>query len=139
MTWGDTIRVKYHECDMQNVVFNANYWVYADDLVAQWMRHAISAEIGAATPPANVFADMFDFMLKRAEGTWHKGAAYGDLIEATCGVSRWGNTSFDVAIAMKVKGEPCFDATITYVSVTPGSHVPCPVPETVRRALDRTL
>lgn len=143
MTWTEEIRVKYHECDMQHVVFNANYWVYADDLVAQWMRHAVAAESGqraadgAAT--SNVFADLFDFMLKRAEGTWHKGAAYGDVIAASCGVTRWGNTSFDVSIAMTVGGEPCFDAIITYVSVTPGTHTPCPVPDIMKRALERSL
>lgn len=139
MSWRDTIRVKYHECDMQNVVFNANYWVYADDLVAQWMRHAIAVEAGNTAPTSNVFGDMFDFMLKKAEGTWHKGAAYGDEIEAGCAISRWGNTSFDVAISMQVSGEKCFDATITYVSVTPKTHTPCPVPEIVRRALERTI
>lgn len=139
MGWSESIRVKYHECDMQHVVFNANYWVYADDLVAQWMRHAIAAGTGSGTPATNVFAEMFDFMLKKAEGTWHKGAAYGDTIEASCRVARWGNTSFDVAIAMSVGGEPCFDATITYVSVTPGTHTPCPVPDAVRAALDRPL
>jgi len=137
MTWRDTIRVKYHECDMQNVVFNANYWVYADDLVAQWMRHAIASANGSDSPAGNVFANEFDFMLKRAEGTWHKGATYGDTIDAQCGISRWGNSSFDVSISLSVGGEPCFDAVITYVSVTPGTHSPCPVPDKIKVALDR--
>ena len=139
MSFRDVIRVKYHECDMQNVVFNANYWVYADDLVAQWMRHAVAAENGSSTPVGNVFADQFDFMLKKAEGTWHKGAAYGDMIDARCGIARWGNTSFDVSVALSVAGDPCFDAVITYVSVTPGTHTPCPVPAMIRTALERRL
>ena len=124
--WG-TIRVKYHECDMQRVVFNANYWVYADDVVAEWMRALLGA--------GDLAASGFDFMLKTATGTWHKGATYGDTIRAVPSVTRWGNTSFDVAVAMTVDGAPCFDAVITYVSVTPGTHTPCPVPEKVRSAL----
>ncbi|MBM3718772.1 MAG: hypothetical protein FJW53_07365 [Actinobacteria bacterium] len=136
MSWRDTIRVKYHECDMQSVVFNANYWVYVDDLVAQWMRHAIGVANGPGASTDNVFANEFDFMLKKAEGTWHKGATYGDTIEARCGVSRWGKTSFDVAISLSVRGEPCFDAVITYVSVTPRTHSPCPVPDKIKMALD---
>ncbi len=135
MSHVETIRVKYHECDMQRVVFNANYWVYADDAVAQWMRAAMGADDPASAQ--SLFGGTFDFMLKKAEGTWHKGAAYGDVIEARCSVSRWGNTSFDVSVSMTVDGEPCFDAAITYVSVVPGEHVPCPVPDHVRDALSR--
>ena len=36
MTFVQDFRVRYNECDMQNVVFNANYWIYADDAVAQF-------------------------------------------------------------------------------------------------------
>jgi acyl-CoA thioesterase FadM len=52
-------------------------------------------------------------------------------------VSRWGNTSFDVVVAMTVGGEPVFDCTITYVSTTPGAPKPVPVPPFVRSALER--
>jgi acyl-CoA thioesterase FadM len=79
----------------------------------------------------------FDFMLKTATGTWHKGATYGDIIHAACSVSRWGNTSFDVDVAMTVNEEPVFDCRITYVSTTPGAPTPVAVPEMVKRALSR--
>lgn len=131
----ERIRVRYNECDMQNVVFNANYWMYADDVVAQFVRHGIAAETGTA--PGDVdFANVgFDFMLKTASGTWHKGATYGDVIDATCSVTRWGNTSFDVAVTMSVEGAAVFDCTITYVSTTPGAPTPVAVPDVIRRAL----
>ena len=133
----ERIRVRYHECDMQNVVFNANYWMYADDAVAQWMHHAFATELGV-DPASLSFGDTgFDFMLKTASGTWHRPARYGDVIEAPCEVVRWGNTSFDVRVDMRVAGETVFDAVITYVSTTPGAAVPTPVPEMVRRALSR--
>lgn len=137
MKYVESTRVRYHECDMQHVVFNANYWTYADDSVAQWIRAAIAAETGAE-PSAVDLADVgFDFMLKSATGTWHAPARYGDTIDAECSVSRWGNTSFDVLVAMSVRGAPVFDCTITYVSTTPGAPTPTPVPATVRRALAR--
>jgi acyl-CoA thioester hydrolase len=124
---------------MQNVVFNANYWMYADDAVAQFVRHAIAAETGNEPDLVN-FSDVgFDFMLKTAQGTWHKGATYGDIITARCAVSRWGNTSFDVTVHMLVDEEPVFDCIITYVSTTPGAPKPVEVPEMIRRALDRSL
>jgi acyl-CoA thioester hydrolase len=139
MPYTEVIRVRYNECDMQNVVFNANYWMYADDAVAQFVRHAIAVETGVTSDSVN-FADVgFDFMLKTAQGTWHKGATYGDIIHATCAVSRWGRTSFDVAVQMSVREEPVFDCVITYVSTTPGAPKPVEVPDMIRRALDRSF
>jgi acyl-CoA thioester hydrolase len=124
---------------MQHVVFNANYWMYADDSVAQWIRAAIGAETGVEADAVDLAATGFDFMLKTATGTWHAPARYGDVIDAECSVSRWGNTSFDVLVSMSVAGNPVFDCSITYVSTTPGAPTPVPVPAHVRAALDRSF
>ncbi|MFM7093508.1 MAG: acyl-CoA thioesterase, partial [Actinomycetota bacterium] len=32
------IRIRYGECDMQKVVFNAHYLAYCDDAADCWMR-----------------------------------------------------------------------------------------------------
>jgi acyl-CoA thioester hydrolase len=136
MTFVERIRVRYNECDMQNVVFNANYFMYADDAVAQWMRQSVNAMNGGNLEDHVSWADIgFDFMLKTTTATWHKGATYGDTIDARCEATRWGNTSFDVSVSMTVKDQPIFDCTITYVSVTPGTHTPAPVPDTLKKAL----
>jgi len=137
MTYIETIRVRYNECDMQNVVFNANYWVYADDSVAQFVRNALALETNTDVNSVDLVATGFDFMLKTAQGTWHKGATYGDIIEAACSVTRWGTTSFDVSVSMTVRGEMVFDCVITYVSTTPGAPQPVPVPDHVKKALSR--
>lgn len=137
MSYTEHIRVRYNECDMQNVVFNANYWMYADDAVAQFVRYALAADLGVNGDSVNLLDVGFDFMLKTATGTWHRGAAYGDIIDAACSVVRWGNTSFDIEVSMSVKGEPVFDCTITYVSTTPGAPQPVAVPAAVKAALSR--
>jgi acyl-CoA thioester hydrolase len=135
MTFVQEFRVRYNECDMQNVVFNANYWVYADDAVAQFIRTGIAQEQQTSIESVDLVAIGFDFMLKTATGTWHKGAQYTDIIAAACSVTRWGNTSFDVTVDMTVAGEQVFDCVITYVSVTPGAPQPTPIPNVVKRAL----
>lgn len=135
MTFVQDFRVRYNECDMQNVVFNANYWIYADDAVAQFVRQGLADELGKDISDVDLIAVGFDFMLKTATGTWHKGALYTEVINAACSVSRWGNTSFDVTIDMTVQGEQVFNCVITYVSVTPGAPQPTTVPDVVRRAL----
>ena len=35
------VRIRYGECDMQKVVFNANYLAYIDDATDTWMRTAL--------------------------------------------------------------------------------------------------
>ncbi len=135
MTFVQEFRVRYNECDMQNVVFNANYFIYADDAVAQFVRQGLADELGKDIADVDLIEVGFDFMLKTTTATWHKGAKYTDIIHAACSVSRWGNTSFDVAVDMTVNGEQVFDCVITYVSVTPGAPQPVQVPDVVKRAL----
>jgi acyl-CoA thioester hydrolase len=135
MTFVQEFRVRYNECDMQNVVFNANYFIYADDAVAQFVRQGLADELGKDISAIDLIEVGFDFMLKTTTATWHKGAKYTDIIHAACSVSRWGNTSFDVAVDMTVNGEQVFDCVITYVSVTPGAPQPVQVPDVVKRAL----
>ena len=135
MTFVQEFRVRYNECDMQNVVFNANYFIYADDAVAQFVRQGLANELGKDISAIDLIEVGFDFMLKTTTATWHKGAKYTDIIHAACSVSRWGNTSFDVAVDMTVNGEQVFDCVITYVSVTPGAPQPVQVPDVVKRAL----
>ena len=136
MSYVERIRVRYNECDMQDVVFNANYFMYADDAVAQWMRHSVNVMNGSDPNDLVSWADIgFDFMLKTTTATWHKSATYGDTIDARCEAIRWGNTSFDVSVSMSVKDALIFDCIITYVSVTPGTHTPAPVPDSLKSAL----
>ena len=120
---------------MQNVVFNANYFIYADDAVAQFVRQGLADELGKDISAIDLIEVGFDFMLKTTTATWHKGAKYTDIIHAACSVSRWGNTSFDVTVDMTVNGDQVFDCVITYVSVTPGAPQPVQVPDVVKRAL----
>lgn len=133
------IVVRYGECDMQRVVFNANYFAYCDDTVDSWMRSALARELASAGTATDLHALGFDFMLKTATMTWHSPVRFGDTVLMEARVSRWGRSSFDVAIAGRID-DPTddsvrFDATITYVSVDPATQRPATVPEFVRSAL----
>jgi acyl-CoA thioester hydrolase len=139
MTYVHSIRIRYGECDMQKVVFNANYWVYCDDAIDQWIRKALALEMGVEAGLVEITEIDFDFMLKTASGTWHSAVVFGDTADLHCSVSRWGNTSFDVKIDMRVGGESRFEAVITYVSVGVKSRASSPVPDVVRRALTRVI
>lgn len=121
------LRVRYHEVDMQRIVFNAHYLSYVDEACDRWFRERLGEK---------TFADNeIDFVLKKAELTWAGSATWGDTLAIDVTARRWGNTSFDVGFQGSVGEKPVFEAVITYVSVTPGTHTPTPVPEHVRAAL----
>jgi acyl-CoA thioester hydrolase len=119
------IRVRYGECDMQQVVFNANYFAYIDDAVDQWVRSALG----------DYQAYGFDFMLKKLTMEWSSPARYADELVLDVGVTRWGRSSFDVTVTGAVGERPVFTAVVVYVSTSPGSATAVPVPDAVRAAL----
>ncbi len=125
MSFEHEIRVRYGECDMQRVVFNANYFAYIDDAVDTWFR----AVLGSIEDQG------FDFMVKKATLTWHSAAVFGETLVLRPHVSRWGTTSFDVTVDAHVGERHVLSAELVYVSTTPGAPVPHPIPDKVRAAL----
>ena len=119
------VRIRYGEVDMQRVVFNAHYLAYCDDAADLWLRSL--RVIGEGSD--------WDIMVKKATITWDGGARVHDDLAIAVSVSRWGTTSFDVTFEGSVEERPVFTATVTYVSVAPGTTHPAPVPEAVRSAL----
>lgn len=112
---------------MQKHVFNAHYLSYADDACNAWFRE----ELGES-----YYDDGdLDFVVKRAELTWHGSATFDDLLVIEVAVRRWGQTSFDIGFDGSVDGQPVFGAVITYVSIAPGTMEPTPVPSKLRATL----
>ena len=120
------LRVRYGECDMQGVVFNANYLAYVDDAIDRWFAWALHSD-GSG--------DGFDCMVKKATIEWSSPATRGEVLSLAPIVVRWGTTSFDVVVDGRVGERPVFTSLLVYVSVTPGGTDPCPVPDAVRSAL----
>jgi acyl-CoA thioester hydrolase len=118
------VRVRYGEVDMQQVVFNAHYLAYCDDAADLWFR-SIGALLEGGT---------WDVMVKKATITWEGGAKVHDDLAIAVGISRWGNTSFDVRFTGTVAGAPIFTADLTYVAVRTGTTDTVPVPGDFRAA-----
>jgi acyl-CoA thioester hydrolase len=121
------IRVRYAEVDMQRHVFNAHYLTYVDVAFDALCRSAFGEDY--------LDAGAIDVVLKRADITWHGGAGFGEVLAVDVAARRWGTTSFDLGFEGSVGERPVFSAVVTYVSVTPGTTQPTPVPEAVRSAL----
>ena len=120
------VRVRYGEVDMQRVVFNAHYLAYCDDAVEHWL-----SVLGVSVIDLG-----WDFMLKKAVIEWDGAATVHDILEIAVGVTRWGNTSFDVGFTGTVEGRPVFSTTITYVGVKTGTRETMAPPPEVRALMD---
>ncbi len=121
-----SLRIRYGECDMQGVVFNAHYLAFCDDTSAAWMADTIGWT-GTDDP--------LDWMLVHAEVDWQGSATYGDTLVIDTGVARWGRTSFTVRYRGRVGHRPVFTAESVHVCVAGGSHDAIEVPQMLRDAL----
>ena len=125
MPYRHPVRIRYGECDMQKVVFNANYLAYIDDATDTWMRTALG----------EFETTGFDFMVKKVTIEWQSAARFGELLELDVEVRRWGTSSFDVGVTGRVGERSVLEAKLVYVSTVPGHATPRPVPDEVRMAL----
>ena len=120
-----TVPIRYGEVDMQGVVFNAHYLAYIDDAMDRWLR----------TLGTNFEQHGWDLMVVKAVLEWKGAATIGDDLDIALGVTRWGNTSFDVGAAGSVGERAVFVATLTYVGVKWGTKETMPAPPAVRQLL----
>ena len=127
MTHSHTVRVRYVDCDMQGVVYNAHYLTYIDDAFDCWIREydwnfekKLEVEV----------------MLKSVQIVWHSPARFGDVLKLESQVTRWGNSSFDITSSGYVTEEKKFDSTISYVCVDSTSFIPNQVPDLLKCHLE---
>ena len=126
MTHRHTVRIRYVDCDMQGVVYNAHYLTFIDDGFDLWLREI---------DPAFETALGWEVMVKRAEITWATPARFNDHLDIDATATRWGTTSLDVSYRGTVSGTDVFDATITYVTVGHDDYQPIPIPDALRAHL----
>ena len=116
------IRIRYNECDVQGIVFNANYLIYVDETLERWIAEVLGPGV-------------LDMMVKKATVEWHSSATHGEILELVPVVSRWGTTSYDLTVTGSVGDRLVFTATMVYINVIPGTRTPAPVPDHIRAAL----
>ena len=121
------VRPRYAEVDAQGVVFNAHWLTYFDDACTRFMDG-----LGFQS----VWVNEFDVMLVKAVVEWQGPAGFDDRVEITVEPVRLGNSSLDLGYTARVDGEVVCTATITYVSIKPGTHEPVSIPDALRAKLE---
>jgi acyl-CoA thioester hydrolase len=124
------IRARYAEVDGQGVVFNAHWLTYFDESCTRFMD-----ELGFRS----LWVEEFDVMLVKAVLEWKGSARFDEWIDIAVVPTRLGNSSFDLSYSASVEDRPACTATITYVSIKPGSNSSIEIPQKIREALAERL
>jgi len=125
------VRPRYAEVDMQRVVFNGHWLTYFDDATTRFYE-----SLGYDPKQTFIGQQNFDVMIVKAVLEWRGSATFDDQVSITVRPERIGNKSFDLRFAASVEDRPVCEATITYVSVVPGTHEASPIPELLRQRLE---
>ena len=122
-------RVRYHQTDMQGIVFNSRYLEIIDDAMTEYMRDRGFDPLAMAAVP-------FDPVLAHVDLTFVTPAVLDDelVIHAHC--ARVGNTSFDISYRIEREtDELIVHAVITYVNIDLTTRKAAPIPSNIREVL----
>lgn len=126
------LRVRWSECDLQGVVFYPNYLAYFDHALTELWREAVG-------PFAQINDFGIDLVVAEAQIRYRASARFDDEIEIVVSITRLGDSSMTMEIAV----ERCADGTLLaegrlrHVFVDPGDFQKREMPAEVREGLGR--
>lgn len=128
VTYSRTVR--FSDTDCQGHVFNANYLVYVDDALTDYL-----SAIGF--PYAEISRRGYDLVLARAECDFRSTAVLGEVLDTEIRAERVGNSSivFGFKIVLRGGERLVAEGKEVYV-VLDGERRPTRVPEFLRAAIE---
>ena len=124
------LRVRYSECDLQGVVFNANYLTYLDDTMTELFRTALNGGYGAMVEAG------VDMVVAESALRYLAPARFDDEIEVQATVTRLGTTGMTMSLTIARGAETLNEAELRYVFVNAQEGGKAPIPDEVREALE---
>ena len=107
------LRVRFHECDPQGVVFNAHYFSYFDVALTEMWRAAFGSY-------ANVVQDGTDVVVVEAGAKFRAPARFDDEVDVELAIERLGTTSMTMAAAVRRDGQLLVEGRMVHVFVDSG-------------------
>jgi acyl-CoA thioester hydrolase len=125
-----SLRVRYSECDLQGVVFNANYLTYMDEALTELWRAALPDGY------AGMVARGVDLLVAEVGLRYRAPARFDDELDLEMAISRLGTTGMTSELRVLRDGELLAEGTLRHVFVSAGEGTKTPIPDEVRRALE---
>lgn len=125
-----TRKVRFSDTDCQAHVFNANYFVYFDDAITDYLD-------ALGLPYAEMVRRGHDMVLARAECDFRSSGGLGETLATEVGVERVGNTSIVFALEVKdaATGRLVAQGREVYVVLDAASKESVSVPAYLREAI----
>jgi acyl-CoA thioester hydrolase len=126
-----TLRVRYHECDPQGVVFNANYLTFFDVVITELWR-----QLGGYSEMVDAGQDL---VVAESGVRFRNPLRFDDEFEGVARISHLGTTSMVVSISLERDGEICAEGENRYVFVSSNGGGKTPIPDRLREAMQPFL
>jgi len=130
MTFTHRLRVRYGECDVQGIAYNARYLIYADVAYIEWWRELAGSYAAAV-------ADGVDTLLAEATVRYLAPVRADELVDIGVRVAELGKSSFRIAMSFERSDECVATVDLRYVFVDPASLRPLPPADRWREAIAR--
>ena len=123
------LRVRFHECDPQGVVFNAHYFAYFDVALTEMWREAFGSY-------RKVVAEGTDVVVVEAGATFRAAARFDDELDVELRIDRLGTTSMTTATTIRRDGELLVEGRMVHVFVDAKTLLKQEIPDRVRAGLE---
>ncbi|MGI8596218.1 MAG: acyl-CoA thioesterase [Thermoleophilaceae bacterium] len=124
------LRVRYGECDAQGVVFNAHYVMYFDVALTELWREAIG-------PYTAMIESGTDMVVAEARVRYLAPAGFDDELEVGVEVTRLGTTGMSTRMTVRHDELVVVEGEMRHVFIDPATKLKKPMPDDVRRGLER--
>jgi len=124
------LRVRYAECDLQGIVFNAHYLAFADIGMTEYMRALVAADRRRDNKDMlGSFTRHFggDNWVRHADVDYRASAKADDLLDIAVRITRFGRTSYSLLVHL-LRGDELLNVIkLTYVWFDPATEEVAPV------------
>ena len=122
------LRVRYHECDPQGIVFNGTWLAYFDVTLTELWRAAFGSYDAMVESGSDV-------MVVSASVAYRTPARFDDELEVAMGIQRLGTSSMTSVFTAARDGTVLVEGTLVHVFVDPASHTKQEIPGSAREKL----
>jgi|GEM_PF-42732 len=134
--WHSRQLVRYAHCDPGERVYFARFFDLFNAVLEDWFAEALGCPWGTdfMVPPRDLRAPSLAI-----DAEFLRACVLGEMLEFDLWVKRLGRSSFDLALAASVRGEPRLRATWTLCTISFATMRAVPLPEDLRAAMSRFL
>jgi len=123
------LRVRYHECDLQGVVFNANYLAYFDIALTEFMRETLGSY-------QQLRAQGLDLLVVEASVQFRAPARFDDELDIAFIPAPLGRSSMVSHLQLERAGDSIAAGRMVHVFVDVEAQTKVEIPDWVRQAVE---